>query len=293
MSPAKSGDHLALELFGEDRFEPKLGDALLAARPADRRRRFLAGKEGSRSGGVPGAMGVVPDLARTGIEQRRSHSVERLARHEDDQLPIHGWHFHIALPLVRAAIEHNLFELLRRVAELPGGELEDGDRMLRITTGLPSAMHNAVARARLNPDDVEPAVEEVSAWYRRRNARFFWWTGPQSSPHDLDDRLAAAGLREVDRDSPGMAMALEAIDESAAYPPGVSVKEAHGEAALGEWARLFGAAHDAPPFAGESWVEAARRLEFRDIPWSYWVARLDGEPAGLGLSFVAGDAVGL
>jgi GNAT superfamily N-acetyltransferase len=194
---------------------------------------------------------------------------------------------------VRAAIEDNLFELLRRVAELPGGELEDSDRMLRIATGLPSPMHNAVVRARLAPEEVEPTVAEVFAWYRRRRAPFFWWTGPQSSPSDLDDRLAAAGLLEFDRDSPGMAMALADIDESAAAPPGVSVEQAHGEDALREWAVLFSAAHDAPPSAGQSWVEAARRRDFRELPWSSWIARLDGEPAGLGLSFVAGDAVGL
>jgi GNAT superfamily N-acetyltransferase len=194
---------------------------------------------------------------------------------------------------MRAAIEDNLFELLRRIGELPGGELEDDGRMLRVATGLPSPMHNAVALAQLTPDEVGPAVEAVSAWYRRRNARFFWWTGPQSSPPDLDDRLPAAGLLEVDRGSPGMAMALADIDETAASPPGVSVEEAHGETALGEWARLFAAAHDAPPPAGESWVEAARRLEFRNLPWTHWIARLDGDPAGLGLSFLAEDAVGL
>jgi hypothetical protein len=49
------------------------------------------------------------------------------------------------LRLVRAAIEDNLFELLGRFAELPEGDLDDGEKMLRITTGLPSPMHNAVA----------------------------------------------------------------------------------------------------------------------------------------------------
>ena len=194
---------------------------------------------------------------------------------------------------MRAAIENNLFELLRRIGELPGGELEDGDRLLRVATGLPSAMHNAVARADLDPDEVEESVEEVTTWYRQRATRFFWWTGPQSSPRDLGDRLSARGLQVVERDAPGMAMALADIDESAASPPGVFVEEADGEKALLEWARLFRGAHRAPPAAADSWVEAARRVGFRDLPWRHWIARLDGEPAGLGLSFVAGDVIGL
>jgi GNAT superfamily N-acetyltransferase len=194
---------------------------------------------------------------------------------------------------VRAALEDNLFAFFRAIAQLPGGELEDDRRLLRIATGLPSPTHNSVGRARLEPDEVDQVVDEVAAWYRERRAHFFWWTGPQSSPPDLDDRLLAAGLQAFDRDMPGMAMALEDIYESAVSPPGVFVEEVHGENALVEWGRLFCDAHGAPPPAAESWVEAARRVGFTRLPWSYWVARLDGEPAGLGLTFVGGGAIGL
>jgi ribosomal protein S18 acetylase RimI-like enzyme len=194
---------------------------------------------------------------------------------------------------VRAAVEDNLFAFLRAIAELPGGELEEDERMLRIATGLPSPMHNSIGRANLAAEDVEAAVQEVADWYRERNTRFFWWTGPQSTPSDLEDRLLAAGLQEFERDMPGMAMPLADMDESGAYPPGVTVEEVRGEDGLRDWARLFCNAHGAPPLAAESWVEAARRVDFAELPWKYWVAWLDGEHAGLGLSYVGGGAVGL
>jgi GNAT superfamily N-acetyltransferase len=194
---------------------------------------------------------------------------------------------------VRAEIEDNLFAFFRAMADLPGGQLVDDGRIVRVRTGLPSPTHNSIGRARLSPDEVDDAVAEVAAWYRERDARFFWWTGPQSTPADLDDRLVAAGLQAFERGSPGMAMRLADADEAAAYPPGVSVDEVHGEAALREWARLFCGAHGTPPPAAESWVEAARRVDFSPLPWKDWVARLDGEPAGLALTFVGGGALGL
>lgn len=194
---------------------------------------------------------------------------------------------------MRAEIEDNLFAIFREFASLPGGELHEDGRMLRVATGLPSPTHNSIGRARLEPDEVAPAVEEARAWYGDRAARFFWWTGAQSSPPDLDDQLQAAGLQAFDQNMPGMAIALEDVAESAAAPPGVVVEQIHREEALVEWARLFCEAHGAPPPAAESWIEAARRLDFRDVPWDSWIARLDGEPAGLGLSYVGGGAIGL
>ena len=86
---------------------------------------------------------------------------------------------------------------------------------MRVATGLPSPTHNSIGRARLELDEVAPAVEKVRAWYGKRGVGFFWWTGEQSSPPDLDDRLLAAGLQAFDQDMPGMAMALEDVDESA------------------------------------------------------------------------------
>jgi GNAT superfamily N-acetyltransferase len=180
------------------------------------------------------------------------------------------------------AIEENLFSLFRAMAELPGGRLEESEDMIRFSTGLPSPMFNGVARTR---------IETVSAQLLEQP--FFWWTGPQSAPPDLDDRLEAAGLTSAGRNWPAMAMALAAIDEAQAAPEGVEVEPVSSAPELEQWGTIFCAAHDLPPWSADSWIEAARRLEFRDLPWQHWIARLDGEPAGVGLSHLGGGVVGL
>lgn len=180
------------------------------------------------------------------------------------------------------AIEENLFSLFRAMAELPGGRLDENDEMIRFSTGLPSPMFNGVARTR---------IETVSAQLLEQP--FFWWTGPQSAPPDVDDRLEAAGLTPAGRNWPAMAMALADIDEAQAAPDGVEVEPVSSPRELEQWGTIFCAAHDLPPWSADSWIEAAHRLEFRDLPWQHWIARLDGEPAGVGLSHTGGGVIGL
>lgn len=181
-----------------------------------------------------------------------------------------------------AAIEENLFSLFRAMGRLPGSRLEESDELIRFETGLPSPMFNGVARTRV--EAVTPSL---------LGQPFFWWTGPQSAPEDIDDRLEAAGLRPAGRDSPGMAMALADIDEQQAAPEGVIVEQTHGERELEQWGRVFCAAHDLPPSAADAWLDAARRLGFRELPWEHWVATIDGDPVGVGMSHVGGGVIGL
>ena len=183
-----------------------------------------------------------------------------------------------------AAIEDNLFELFRAIGRLPGGRLEESERLISFRTGLPSLFFNGAARTR------DISVAEVAA---RFSEPFSWWTGPQSSPPGVDSVLEASGLASGGRDMPGMAMPLTQIDERRAHPPGVEVVRVHDETGIGLWARLFSEAHGVPPSAGQAWLEAAQRLRFRDVPWTHWVGYVDDAPAGVGLSYLGAGVVGL
>lgn len=145
------------------------------------------------------------------------------------------------------AIEENLFALFRAIAALPGSELVETEELLLHRTGLSSPMFNGVSRTR------GVLLEKVTEHFSQP---FFWWTGPQSSPGDLDERLEAAGLLDAGRDSPGMATALADIDEERARPPGVAVDPVQAEAGLQLWGRMFCEAHGAPPAAARAWIDA-------------------------------------
>jgi GNAT superfamily N-acetyltransferase len=105
--------------------------------------------------------------------------------------------------------------------------------------------------------------------------------------------LEVAGFRSFDGGMPGMAMATAEIDEKLASPAGVVVERAKTEPEIAQWAETFVAAHGFPAASADAWIGAARRLRFRQLPWQHWVARIEGEPVGVGLSFLGGGVIGL
>jgi hypothetical protein len=87
---AERRNDLRLALDRVDRFQPQLGDALLATRLPDRRIRAFAPQERACALSVPGTPLVAADPARAGSEERLSHGVERFSWDEHDELAIHG-----------------------------------------------------------------------------------------------------------------------------------------------------------------------------------------------------------
>lgn len=97
--------------------------------------------------------------------------------------------------LVQAAMD-NLYALFRAMSHsLPGGELEQGDRLNRHLTFPTNPMFKGVWATRLQPGEVDAALDETIAWFKARGAPFFfWWAGPDAQPDDLGRRLEARGL---------------------------------------------------------------------------------------------------
>jgi GNAT superfamily N-acetyltransferase len=153
-------------------------------------------------------------------------------------------------------------------------------------------MHNGVARARLTPDEVQAAVDGGFRSLPRARRPVLLVDRSQTSPPDLDEALAAAGLQPSGNDWPGMALLLEDLTEDAASKE-VTVEHVEDEPALEHWGRGFCAAFGVPTFAAESWIAAARRLEFRNLPWGHWIGRLRGATVGVGLSYESDGVVGL
>jgi GNAT superfamily N-acetyltransferase len=106
---------------------------------------------------------------------------------------------------VLAAMERNIVEhAARLVRGLPGARLIDGDVAIA-DSGLAAETFNAVVATRFEPATADRRIAEVTAGLRARGRPFVWVVGPASTPPDLSDRLGAAGVPLVDRET---AMAL-------------------------------------------------------------------------------------
>jgi hypothetical protein len=166
-------------------------------------------------------------------------------------------------------------------------------------------MFKGVWATRLEPDAVEAAIDERIAWFRERNAPFFfWWTGPSSRPAELGQRLLArgligmeeqsrvlvSGLKAVTAGAPAMAADLGAVNEDALaqVPEGFAIDEVHDEAGLEGFRRVFVEAYELPEFAAQAWVDATRALGIGRTPWRLFLGRLDGEAVATNMLFNGG-----
>ncbi len=201
------------------------------------------------------------------------------------------------------AVEENLFALFHAMTGLlPGGEIAETAQLSRHHTFPTNPMFKGVWRARLAGDQADAVIDETIAWFKERNAPyFFWWTGPGTTPADLGARLQAhglldmaeqqqalaAGIHQTEAGAPGMAANLAQLDASVLdkTPPGFLIKEVSSERELYDFKKVFVETYEIPDWAGQAWVDATLSLGLGSTPWRIYVGYLDGAPVATNMLF--------
>jgi ribosomal protein S18 acetylase RimI-like enzyme len=163
-------------------------------------------------------------------------------------------------------------------------------------------MFKGVWRSRLAPGQVDDAIDETIAWFKARQAPFFfWWTGDSTTPADLGDRLQARGLldmaeqqsalapgiRQTELGAPCMAADLHRMNETAlsTVPREFRIEEVTTEAALLDFKRVFVESYEIPEWAGQAWVDATQAIGIGQTPWRMFVGYLAGQPVATNMLF--------
>ena len=191
---------------------------------------------------------------------------------------------------LRFAFAANLFELFRAMAHLPGGLVEESQVAARHLAFPFNPMFKGVWRARLDPTNVDAAIDEAAAWFASHDAPFaFWWVDPRSTPQDLGARLVAKGWQPWELDAPGMAADLDALtyDVLERVPPGYRQRRVSDAAGLDDFRDAFVKGFEVPGWAGQAWVDATLAFGIEDSPWQCYVGYLDDEPVASNMLFSA------
>jgi ribosomal protein S18 acetylase RimI-like enzyme len=201
------------------------------------------------------------------------------------------------------AVERNLYALFRSmVAALPGSEINETDRFSRHFAFPTNPMFKGVWGTRLNPDAVDEVIDDSIAWFKAREAPFFfWWTGPATEPSDLGERLMRRGLISMEeqqremahgivqtaRGAPGMVADLYEAPESVLdeVPPGFEIEEVLHERSLHDFRGVFVDVYGIPAWAGQAWVDATLRVGVGRTPWRMFLGRLNGVPVATNMLF--------
>jgi len=107
-------------------------------------------------------------------------------------------------------------------------------------TDLSHPLANLVGMADLAPENVDATLKMVRSRYSGGRKAYGWVTGPLTRPHNLGQRLVAAGLTKADEMA---GMALTDLDVPIAADPKIEVREAtlhEAQAASEMMARAYG-----------------------------------------------------
>jgi len=191
------------------------------------------------------------------------------------------------------AIEENGAEFLLAMGRAAGAEEHRTPAIHWVIGGSPIDYHNAVVRADLAPEDVDATILASIERFQAHGVPGTWHVGPSMHPADLGVQLVSHGFLYGGEDV-GMAVSLDALNETQPAPAGLLVERVVDERGLEAWtsvlARSFG--------EGEReahWVrDVFRRLGFHDAsPWRHVLGVLAGEPVATASLFVGGGAAGV
>lgn len=193
------------------------------------------------------------------------------------------------------AVEENLYALFRAMASSLGGDLDERAGLVRHHAFPTNPMFKGVWGTRLSPDEADDAIHDTIAWFKDRNAPFFfWWTGHRTTPDDLGERLVAHGLLSMEAQmqdmAPGMVADLQRMNEAALaqVPPGFAIEEVRDEAALSDFKRVLVEGYEIPEPMADGWVQAARHTGIGRSPWRMYLGRLNGQPVATNMLFNGG-----
>jgi GNAT superfamily N-acetyltransferase len=191
------------------------------------------------------------------------------------------------------AIEANLCAVWRTMSCSPGVEIQEDDRGLRIASGIPHPVCNAILRTRLADAEVEAAIAESVAHFRSRGLPFSWFISPSTRPADLGRHLEAHGLGATEG-LIGMAVDLHRLEETGPAPMQLTVERVGDAETLREWSRTAIAAFEMPEFMVEPWADMTAAVGLGpEAPLQSYLARLRGEPVATSQCFLAEGVAGI
>jgi ribosomal protein S18 acetylase RimI-like enzyme len=204
------------------------------------------------------------------------------------------------------AVFDNLYDLFRAMARtLPESEIVQGEKLSYHLTFPTNPMFKGVWKTRLSTNEADNVIDQTISWFKERNAPFFfWWTGGETTPNDLEERLSkrgmismeeqtqelAKGIVSTQHGSPCMVADLEHMNETALNqaPESFVIREVANETALYDFKKVFVETYEIPDWAGQAWVDATLKAGIGKTAWKMYVGYLGDEAVATNMLFNGG-----
>lgn len=184
----------------------------------------------------------------------------------------------------------NLAERLAYLGTAPVATSHRAADLTWVVTGVPSADYNGVLWARLTPEEADIHVPSLVQQFRDQGLPAMWHVDRGSEPLDLAERLHALGCSPVGG-SVVMAAELDQLAREMSRFPGLTVERATTDSELRQWLDVR---RQIEPELGRQREELYLALGLGGRhPLHHYLARVDGQPAGIAQLFLGQRAAGL
>ncbi|NDV61652.1 GNAT family N-acetyltransferase [Puniceicoccales bacterium CK1056] len=200
-------------------------------------------------------------------------------------------------PTIIEALEKNLWALWRRFGLGSGCSLHEDEGATWFETPIGHLPYNGVLRFRSDEAsaEIDQQIDAVFDHFGRRDVPFFWLVHPTALPTDLDRRLEARGLVEVES-FPGMVVALDAVPQAVGdAPQGIEIREVTDPKDRDSILELIAWRWDVPQEARGLLPDVSSDFDVGQPGSSIrcWLAWKDGKPVSKVVLNITGEVCGI
>ncbi len=190
------------------------------------------------------------------------------------------------------AIRANMCEFFRHLGEsYPEGCFEN-EKFARWRVPIPHPWFNGVLSSRPPEEQDDAFIEETIQYFRAQQVRTFtWWMEPPLNFSDWEPMLSRYGFTSL-RDTPGLAVELQALNELAQPVDGLEIQLVDQEELVHAWGATFTRGYGMPL----DWEPAIHDIAVKlgsDFPVRNYLGYWNGEPVATSSLFFGAGAAGI
>lgn len=193
---------------------------------------------------------------------------------------------------IAETIEANDTEFCCHWAQSPGVKLTRDPLWYRLISEIAHPYFNCIFEARLPPDQISTSIDQAISPFRERKLPMAWWIGPKTQPDTLSEALECYGFELVASEA-AMAINPSVADYELASEE-VEVQAVNTTTDLRTWVEIMTGVYELPEFTQEPWFQILKKAGLGSRKkLQHFLARVDGEVAGVGSLFYGTQAAGI
>ncbi len=192
-----------------------------------------------------------------------------------------------------AAIEDNTIGSIQSWTKWSRLHLHQDPDLLWTASEIPYFIFNMVLGMRRPTAEPLAVIDGALSQANERKVPIAWWIGPSNPIPDLAKALENKGLAQG-AELTGMAVDLNALDEKAPVPQGLTLSKVNDDDALATWCQIMTAVSGFPDFAASAWLEMYQDIKIiYDPQWHLYLGNIEGTPVGTSALFLDHGVAGI